>query len=349
MADLYGSVAGAGGKTGADWANALDQTQFQASAVDVLVAGETFYVEAVTYTLAGIFDVDSGNDGTAGNLISVVAVNASTHINDGSRAIWDAGSTHANCFNQTTAMNYWSWENHEFINATGDGWNKGDALTSTFMCFKNCAFDNNGGKGFDANGTRVQSSTLTICQANGNTTVGIDVRSGSVTTAFCQTLNNGNDGIRIGSAINCLSHNNTVDGIDALENVDGCTIDGNSVGARANYMASSNRFTNNDWTLISNSALASINNGFYNSGTVDYSGTFTIKAYDLALTSDGYTNRGADDFTLTIGGEGVGVAIAYGLLDEATNIGYYTQGLPPEYSGGGGGGGGQLINGSLIE
>ena len=83
----------------------------------------------------------------------------------------------------------------------------------------------------------------------------------------------------------------------------------------------------------------SFNNFYYNNTSGDESITYAIETIGKVTgTSDGYTDQANDDFTLTAGGEGVGISTPYGNLAESTNVGYPTAGMPPDPNGGSGGG-----------
>ena len=92
MATKYASVAGAGAKTGADWANAYDNTQIVGTALPAIGAGGTLYIEADTYNITAGWVLPGAG-------CTVVAVNATSHVEDGSRAILNASGSFNACIN----------------------------------------------------------------------------------------------------------------------------------------------------------------------------------------------------------------------------------------------------------
>lgn len=331
MADAYISVAGAGAKTGVDAANAYDATQFQLM-LDNLAAGDTGWVQDGVYTLAVSLDIDT-NSGAVANLIRLTGVN-NAWADDGTRPVIDGNGAAVNCFDIDN-VNYWYFKNFEFTSATGD--NIDTANTPDRLIFQNCYSYSSGARGFDLSAARY--ATVVQCAAVNNNNEGF--RLYSCKLFDCVAINNTTGIYGLSSqacdVANCIAHNNSSNGVAYCATVDGCTLDDNVNGVLENTTNPVNitrcRITHNTNGIRATTIPVSYyKNLFFNNGTKINT---TTEAVDMGgnidAAADGYTNRAADDFTLTIGGEGVSVATPVGRSDEASNIAYYVMGIPPAY------------------
>lgn len=355
MADIYISVAGAGAKTGVDWANAYDASSFQV-ALDALGLGDTLHVEEGTYTLTVTLDVDV-TDGSWNQYINIIGYN-SAHVNDGTQFVLDGNSAVVACL-KITSINYWHVENCKIINGTSYGveYAGGGSLRWRFV---NCEFSGNGVHGV-LSSYRDDNTNYIRCKFNNNSNNGYYYGEG-IRFINCEIIGNGNDGLNklmnqalvLGSII----HNNTIDGVVVTYNtyVYFSVIDDNGgKGIKCdqyNVGVLYNRITNNTSEGIAASASGNGAyedwNGFYGnlSEVSDGSGKIYRGGNSITLTSDGYTNQATDDFSLATDGEAVGMEIPIGGIG-GNNNGYYTAGLPPEYVAGGGGVA-CLVGGGLI-
>jgi len=345
MADWYMSVAGAGGKTGADWANREDfsQANLQA-AVDQLTAGDTLYLEAETYTLTASIDCDGGA-GSYGSYKTIMALNGSG-VEDNSQAILDGNSAATNVLTHNNT-DYWRFLHLDMIGATGDIW-AGTGTNSQYITFYNCNFDNAGADGYSSTTKDSTDAILIHCEANSNSGHGFEA-SPENDFIYCQAIENGARGFspKDSHIIGCLAHANTTDGfaVGTTLKIANCISDdngGNGINLNSHPSEVSNcRMTNNGGYGLVDSAVCglSFNNFYYGNTSGEESITYSIETIGKVTgTSDGYADQSNDDFTLTAGGEGVGISTPYGNLAESTNVGYPTAGMPPDPNGGSGGG-----------
>ena len=350
MADVYMTVAGAGLKNGTDWDNAYDQTQMQAAADDVDVAGEILYVEADTYTVPAIIDLDQGT-GTYVVRCGLIAVNKTTHVEDGSRAVFDCNSIIASALKIWGVIDYWDFKNFEVINATSDGIIY-MAASTRYNFFYNVRVYNCGNKGLNSNGY-LQYSSFLNCAFNSNTSQGIYKLTNSSFLSG-QAINNGADGIYyVSNVVNSILHGNTtqnitlyVHGALMVNNVIDGTKPGTNTAKGINLDTGhqhiwGNRITHHSDIGLDGGVVFKVedNNYFYDNSGGDVSGDFNggyYSRYSGVNTGDGYKDLANDDFTLTAGADGVGVETPVGLPDEAVNKAFITQGIPPECGAGGG-------------
>lgn len=78
-ATMYVTVAGAGGKTGADWANAMSSAEFETDIEGAAEAGDIYYVMSGTYDYSG-GAVATARDGAAANPVTVIIDGCTTGI-----------------------------------------------------------------------------------------------------------------------------------------------------------------------------------------------------------------------------------------------------------------------------
>ena len=90
-ATMYVTPAGALGKTGADWANAMGEAEFEADLEAGAEAGDIYYVQAGTYTLDSSYD-SSARDATAVAPISIIGVKAATTAEPPAYSDWGVQS-----------------------------------------------------------------------------------------------------------------------------------------------------------------------------------------------------------------------------------------------------------------
>ncbi len=76
MANYYVTVAGAGGQTGADWANAFDISDLETFLETTVAAGDNIYVAGGTYTVSS--DINTGRSGTYLLPITIIGVASGT-------------------------------------------------------------------------------------------------------------------------------------------------------------------------------------------------------------------------------------------------------------------------------
>jgi len=335
MADAYISVAGAGAKTGVDAANAYDATQFQLM-LNGRAAGDTAFIQQGTYTIAAT--LTAAVSGVAGNPIRLVGVGP-TWVDDGSRFTIDANSTVARCLDMLT-YDYYVIKNGEYINSTGVALYLSGG--SERVLIFNCLAQNAGSHGIDLGNRNFVSICSVSCVGNGGSGIQTFQKVNIKLSEFIGNSVYGVHGGNQAAVINCLTHNNP-SGFYQCRVIDGCTIDGNTYGINKFLIDTPEVYTRNRITHNSSYGIydslgrffATHNNFYYNNGTDVFSAAGATGIEDLGGnvvgTGDGYTNRAADDFSLSLGGEGVGYAQPVGLTDEANNVAYYTMGMPPAY------------------
>jgi hypothetical protein len=336
MADVYITVSGAGTETGVDWANAYSVTDLQ-TAFDDLTAGDTLWMEEGTYTIPAIIDLNA-TSGTGANIISVIGVN-SLHVDDGTIIAFDANASYANCISANAS--FWFFKNLEFINATGDGFKRSSGGNWYFF---NCSASNNSADGWEF--TNGNSCWLVSCLAYSNTIYGIDGTGSDYTHVdkCLIKLNAGGLNLKSGSISNSIIHDNTNVGIFSMNtHVTACVVDENGIGINGVFsgggVINNCRITHNTTGINASSAYMCEKGNFYYNNTTKFdhsTGTIISLGDSVDGSSDGYIDRANDDFKLTDGGEGTGVAIPIGSVNEVDNIGYFDFGIPPQSDSGGG-------------
>jgi hypothetical protein len=310
------------------------------SAMNTVAAGDIVYCTG-TQTLASSKTLQTA--GTAAAYVEWIGTTPAW-ADDGTKFIMDANSAAAFCVDAAD-IDYQFFKNFEFKNATSDG--VGGVSTPDLYIYQNCDFNNNARYGvFSQRGGR--NLHAANCSFNNNSSYGSFNGLGSYSK--CQFIGNGDYGLRLSGGLavsNSLFHNNTNGGIYLITNgpcISGCTIDGETIGinvANPPQGIVDCRITNCTTGITTTSAGASFigNCFFYGNGT-DYStaGSVFVDSYTRVSgdnTSDGYTDRASDDFTLTDGGEGTFVEVPIGDYSETTNLSYQTQGITPNPSPGG--------------
>ena len=150
MGDIYadGELT-TGSNDGTSWADAYRGAAGLQTAFDNASAGDTVHVTR-TFTLAAgtPIDADQGS-GSAGQPIGVIGYNynSGSPVNDGTRAVLDAGGAAAHCLN-VDDVDDWVVENVDFRNATGDNVYVTSTDNALRWVFLNCvAHGSSGGDG----------------------------------------------------------------------------------------------------------------------------------------------------------------------------------------------------------
>lgn len=337
MADYYHDTAGSNTAPYDTWAKAATDPQ---TIVDLATAGDSCHCRG-TFTQTSKLDFDT-NNGTAANPILYIGYNA-FGVEDGTLFILDGNSAAANNVD-INARSYLIFRNFKGINATSSACK---LVGSTIDVDQyNCAWDDSGSYGIQGTNTNYRSCYINVrCKGNSNVGFYQCAREGEM--HFCEASNNGSHGFLLNTdnyAFNCLAHNNTGRGFWLNSSRSGVVLstsdwntDGIYVGGN-HGMIGLNRLTNNSGYGINHagaSNLISFQNAFYNNTSGEKNGTVT-SINDITLTSDGYTDRANDDFSLSSSGEGVAVETLVGATGALTTS-YPTTGFQPAYSGGGGG------------
>ncbi|MCP3683263.1 MAG: hypothetical protein GY861_11290 [bacterium] len=312
MADKYASVAGAGAKTGADWANAYDNTQIVGTALPAL-SGGTLYVEADTYNITGVWSMGANND-------AIVAVNASSHVEDGSKAILNAASTYASSIDGTARTN----PHVRNIDSTAST-SVGIYLSSTGSTY-NC---------IGRNGVYGIAAGYVVNSTGYGSTYGIYPLD--LNAVNCKAYTNSSRGYTdCGCIINSLAYDNAT-GIRKARLVEGCVLDDNTTGFDAVSIPAivmSSSITNNTTGLkaAATNYINEIKNLYY-SNTAKFGGT-TANIFSIDGSVDGsatpYNNQAGRDYKPSSGAEMLGTEFPYGDLSDTTNISYANAGLEPE-------------------
>lgn len=111
---MHVTEPGAGAKTGADWANAMGLTEFQADAIAGAEAGDVYYLDSGTYTL--VAPLDTARNGTPTAPVRIIGVwRRSTPI---TYADWALGAQRpeivCNGGNYCWLQDYWQLHNLSF-------------------------------------------------------------------------------------------------------------------------------------------------------------------------------------------------------------------------------------------
>ena len=109
---MYVTVAGAGGKTGADWANAMGLAEFSTDVINSCEAGDIYYLLSGTYALTA--HISTARDGSTSNYIKVIGVSdeALTEASGASRPVINTG------IYRFEVDNYWYFRNLSFTGAS---------------------------------------------------------------------------------------------------------------------------------------------------------------------------------------------------------------------------------------
>ena len=230
MTIRYVDPAATGDNNGTDWTHAWASLQ---SAADTAVAGDIVYCRG-TQALSVAIDYDINSGSGASGFIKFIGCNASGTV-DGTKFVLDGDSTATNCI-LLAARTYIWWENFEFKNATGDGW---DATNANFadMIFINCISHNNGGDGWDTYYSNIGVILFYKCYAHSNGGDGWgQAYHLSVVYALCISKNNTGSGFNTttshtdfeGVFYGCIAHNNGGYGIRSfVPLIFNCVIDEN--------------------------------------------------------------------------------------------------------------------------
>jgi hypothetical protein len=199
-----------------------------------------------------------------------------------------------------------------------------------------CESRNCGSRGFN-----IGSYSINInCRASSNSVYGWVFASGGICD-FCVSISNpaGFEG-GLSTVSNSIVHGATSYGLNGINFVDGCVIDGCAIGVRNNGTYSTqvtrSSLTNNATAIQTDSTATSWvceSKNFYYGNTAKFGGT-TTAIYSLGGSVDGasdpYNNRASDDFSPSSGAEMLGTLYQIGNLDETINVSYMNAGLNPE-------------------
>lgn len=216
----YVDPAASGDNNGTDWTHAWTSLQ---SAANTAVAGDIVYCRG-TQTLSAAIDYNTNSGSDASGFIKFIGCNSGGTV-DGTKFVLDASSAATNCILLAAKYYIW-WENFEFKNATGDGW---DATNANYgnLVFINCVAHNNVGDGWDTYYSAAHFPiTFIKCYAYSNSGNGWGrAYSGSITYVFCISKNNTLSGFNtttshadfISVFYGCIAHNNGVHGFRSTQ------------------------------------------------------------------------------------------------------------------------------------
>jgi hypothetical protein len=210
VSNRYIGQAGAGTSSGLSFANRAPISDFVAQEAAVGV-GEYLYFNAETITLTAVLTI-------TGDGKTLVGVNSTTGVVDGSLATTDAGNTYVNCIT-ASGRSFTQFLGLEVIRATGAG-----IITGSAFNVYNVYARNNGAEGIKGNTYGSVKNT----KANNNSTIGITCNYGL--TTYSQAIGNGTVGFfgEFSGVSNSISHAN-VTGVQYCS-ASNCIIDGNTTG-----------------------------------------------------------------------------------------------------------------------
>ncbi len=312
MATKYASVLGAGAKTGADWANAYDNTQIVGTALPAIGAGGILYIEAETYNITAAWALP-------GNGCSVIAVNATSHVEDGSRAILNAGSAYNACIDGSVRSM------SQVRNIDGTAATFIAIYLETSSTAYNCIGRNSQ--------YGIYAGSIVNCLAYSNT-YGFFPNVGTV--SYCETRNNTYGVSTAASVVGSVAFGNTT-GITTARLISGCVIDDNTTGVENSSVVTTllgSSITNNGTAINCNAGAFTVESkNLYKSNTTKFGGT-TANIISLGGSVDGaidpYTDQPTEDYTPSVDAEMINTAFPAGTIDEAVNISYLNAGLNPQ-------------------
>lgn len=167
-ADMLVTVAGAGDNSGSTWANAMAMADWLTDMTDNAEAGDRYFVEEGTYTLAGAFDA-SAKAGSSAAPIEIIGVKSGTTNEPpvfSDHAFTTARPLIVCAANSFKFGSYWKIFNIRITSAEAVGFS-----VTTFCILHNCSSVNSGGHGFACS----SSSHYTSCEAQSN---GLAFRAG---------------------------------------------------------------------------------------------------------------------------------------------------------------------------
>lgn len=335
----YMSSSGQGLKDGSSLANAAQYSQAPLqTAITDLVANAIIYLVddgTDTFTLTGTLALPNIVL-TSATRAKIIAVDSAGDEQDDTRIFLDGDSAAQYIFSMN-GHQYIEFRNLKLANSTSDLIHELSA--SYFNVFYNCEFGGSGRYHFE----QIRNSSCVHCKFSNSTNTSINNGLNSLVKNSV-VLNSGNRGLSVVTwVIDTIVHNSSSYAILNSEIIAGCVIDdapsGTETTGNDSYILNT-RFTNISGTAVYIASKNTLidNVSYYNNGT-DRTGSAAVDPIvlrELSLTSTGYNDEGADDFTLAVDGDGVGVSVPIGLVDETTNVAYLTSGITPEYSTGGG-------------
>ena len=229
-ATMYVTPAGALGKTGADWANAMGEAEFEADLEAGAEAGDIYYVLAGTYTLDSPYD-SSARVGTVVAPISIIGVKAATSAEPPAYSDWPSvGSADRPTFacgaNTVIFGNYYKLFNLIFTTSAAAA-----IQTGTYCTVVNSKFTQGSGLARSTLVLNTYSAAIS-CEFIGTSSEGIGLVGSNGSRAFFCYFHELGTGYRFGGY---AEH--------ALFNIfDTCSIIGLDVNSRAAGYAINNTF-----------------------------------------------------------------------------------------------------------
>lgn len=309
--------------TGLEWEGVYAENVDANSIVVELIAGDVYGDITIANGINNITQVDTTTitskeatfqlafDTTPGilaSMINYIGVNA-VWADDGTRCKLDGfGTNGAAMYLLSVTTAFIQLKNIEFDDSDYIGVNVGAASCLLINVYVHDC------DSYGINSTVNQKGMFFECVAKNNGGGGFYVNTSLIRMFGCVAIGNTGDGIRSGGDslfVACIVHNNSGDGIDCAyrSHMINCVIDGN--GARGTKLESDSglvfgcRFTNNG-TYGMESYNGAVVWGYYNfllnNTTAAYNeiaGSRIEKTGSLVAGTEGYNDRGNDDFNLT--------------------------------------------------
>ena len=254
ISDVVENHNDGGGANGDDWVGELvyiDATtlwvQINAASTDyasvstadgvynVTQADEIAGANMTAKACPGIQIDNNQGDLTSGN-IQFLGCDSSWTRTKTDQAVLDGDSAATNTMITGSSLNYFRFENIDYINATGYGMCIGNS-TRDFV-FRRCRFMDNGSDGIYV---ETGPEMFIECVYSGNS--GFGIYKGYSGQFFCRAVDNGSRGMyqATGTLFGCLVHNNHFDGIETSSgHCIHCVLDGN--GGYGLGLGSSNKY-----------------------------------------------------------------------------------------------------------
>jgi len=315
MADKYYTIAGASGKTAADWANAGSVTELDSYLSSTAVAGDNIFCEGGgTYT----FSFFSSQDGTAGNPIKIIGVASGTSAEPPTQSDWAVGSDRPIFAGGASGFggdDYWNWHN---IEATGTATTL--LRSDAWMVATNCKVTNTSGT---SNRTALFQGSFgeaRFIDCEGESTLGDGIKciGGTIYNCYCHDSLNGynqtgttaakiyfsvfdtcTNGIRISTVNNNQIINNTI--YNCTSGVILTTAHSNTVYSNSFTSCTSGWGANNSGTVTGGNYFDYNNwNGNTNDITWDNGSTEdnSEKGTNATAAAPGFTDAANGDFSL---------------------------------------------------
>jgi len=205
-ATMYVTPAGALGKTGANWANAMGLAEWTTDMVYSAEPGDTYFVAGGTYTLTA--DSSSALDGSAALTINIIGVKSTTTNEPPVYADWAFGAdrpTIALGAYNFDVDDYWVYRNLIFT-VTDNDTPRGDYSWTVINCKSTNSSGTGGREGFFG-----YSGSQKFIQVEAVSTNGVAINGYSNTLIYACYVHDSSTGLNLAAADNFSVISNVID------------------------------------------------------------------------------------------------------------------------------------------